>query len=113
MRPLLFALLLCLLAPAVANAAPGSAPLPFPAVAGSVADALVDGDTAYVAGRFSGLGASSGPLSLLRADGSVARSFGDITSEAGHEDAGLAVSALAADGAGGFYVGGAFDRVLG
>src|SRR6478752_2096933 len=113
MRPAFLALLLCLLAPAVADAAPGSAPLPFPAVSGSVVDALVDGDTAYVAGTFPSIGVPSGPLSFLRADGSVSRSFTDITSIAGLEDADLSVSALAADGAGGFYVGGEFDRVLG
>ena len=113
MRPVLLALLLCLLAPAVAGAVPGSAPVPFPAVSGSVVDTLVDGDTAYIAGNFPTVGAPSGPLSFMRADGSVSRSFPDITSLAGSEDADLSVTALAADGAGGFYVGGEFDRVLG
>jgi len=48
-RALLTALLLCLLAPAVARATPGSAPVPFPMTYG-VNDALIDGDHVYLGG---------------------------------------------------------------
>ncbi|RKQ93131.1 beta-propeller uncharacterized protein DUF5122 [Solirubrobacter pauli] len=119
-RSSLLACLAMLLCAAPASAAPDSAPQSFPAVAGVVSDALLDGDTAYLAGSFAGVGRHSGPLTLVGGDGAVRRSFLDLTSDGpgegiGYEDvqAQLEVRAIAPDGAGGFFVGGTFDSVVG
>ena len=113
---LCFAALLCA---APASATPGSAPVPFPVV-GEPADALIDGDTAYIAGDVREVGRPSGPLSFLDASGAVRRDFPDITSDGAgagldfeDEIPDLSIRALEPDGEGGFYVGGEFDRVLG
>ena len=113
---LCFAALLCA---APASATPGSAPAPFPA-SGEVVDALVDGNTAYIGGYLREVGRPSGPLTFLDADGAVRRDFPEITSDGAGEGINyedeipdLSVRALEPDGAGGFYVGGEFDRVLG
>lgn len=113
-------LLLCVLALALvcatpAKAAPGSAPLPFPAFNG-VADVAVDGDVAYLGGSMLNRGTPTGPLRVLSAaDGSVRQRFPGITvpRDAIEGVPAVEVTALAADGAGGFYVGGDFTRVQG
>ena len=106
-------------APAPAGATPGSAPVPFPA-SGQVLDAVVEGDTAYVAGYLRAVGSAPGPLTILNATGTVRRTFPEITSNGAPEELhnegvvpDLDVLALEPDGAGGFYVGGEFDKVLG
>jgi hypothetical protein len=103
----------------VAAAAPAhaQAPSPAPYVNGSVFSTLVDGDTLYVGGTFTAAGTSAGPLSLLSpADGSVVRTFRGF-SGAGtpimYNKPPLNANAVVADGAGGWYVGGGFDRVDG
>jgi hypothetical protein len=107
--------LLVLLPAASAAAAPSSQPEPFPAVDGSIRAVAVDGNTAYVGGDFTRIGAASGPMALLSAaDGSVQKTFPEI---AARRDVGsgtlLAVHAIEPDGDGGWYVGGTFQRVAG
>ena len=82
------ALLVCfaaLLCAAPAGATPGSAPVPFPA-SGQVLDAVVDGDTAYVAGYLRAVGSAPGPLTILNATGTVRRTFPEITSNGAPEE---------------------------
>jgi hypothetical protein len=112
------AILLCLIAaqPVGAASASSSTPVPFPVVNGSVRALLVDGDTAYVGGHFTSLGAPTGPLAFVGArDGKLRRGFPSIAGSAYdmdfHERAG--VGAVLPDGHGGLYVGGHFGRVAG
>jgi hypothetical protein len=92
-----FAAVLCLIAALVgvraecvsAAEVPSSDPVPFPVVNGSVRALLVDGDTAYVGGRFTSIGNMTGPLAFvgprdgkLRRGFPILREFPDGSSEA-------------------------------
>ena len=104
---LALALLLAVPATAVAQT-----PTTVPYVNGVVIDLLVDGDTLYVGGDFTAAGAAAGPLVLARGtDGALVRShpgFAQI-----REAEAMTVDAVLDDGAGGWYAGGAFERVNG
>jgi outer membrane protein assembly factor BamB len=125
MRRLSLLVVLACLAPAsLITAAPATAdtssqPTAFPVVDGVVNDVLVDGDTAYVAGRFSSIGPSTGPMAFLdRDDASLVQRFPGIAGpgidveNAPQEDP-SGVYAAEPDGEGGLYVGGRFSRVDG
>jgi hypothetical protein len=94
----------------LAAAAPASAQAPQPAwyVDGPVSALLVEGETLYVGGTFSAAGSAAGPLALADSDGRVVRTHPGFS---GGEA--LEVRALAADGAGGWFAGGTFERVDG
>ena len=104
---LALALLLAVPATAVAQT-----PTTFPYVNGVVSELLVDGDTLYVGGNFTAAGAAAGPLVLARgSDGALVRSHPGFA-QVGDAEA-MTVDAVLDDGAGGWYVGGAFARVDG
>ena len=103
------ALALLLAVPATAVA---QTPTTFPYVNGVVSDLLVDGDTLYVGGDFTAAGAAAGPLVLARgSDGALVRSHPGFA-QIGEAEA-MTVDAVLDDGAGGWYAGGAFERVNG
>ena len=89
----------------VAAPARAQAPRTAPYVNGPVSALLVDGDTLYVGGTFCAAGTAAGPLVLAAPDGRVVRTHPGFS--------GLEVRAVAADGAGGWYAGGTFERVDG
>ena len=104
---LALALLLAVPATAVAQT-----PTTVPYVNGVVIDLLVDGDTLYVGGDFTAAGAAAGPLVLARgSDGALVRSHPGFA-QIGEAEA-MTVDAVLDDGAGGWYAGGAFERVNG
>ena len=104
---LALALLLAVPATAVAQT-----PTTVPYVNGVVIDLLVDGDTLYVGGDFTAAGAAAGPLVLARGtDGALVRSHPGFA-QIGDAEA-MTVDAVLDDGAGGWYAGGAFERVNG
>jgi outer membrane protein assembly factor BamB len=112
------AIVLCLIAaqPVSSASATSSTPVPFPVVNGSVQALLVDGNTTYVGGHFTSLGALTGPLAFVGPrDGRLRRGFPSIAGFSNdmvfHERAG--VGAVLPDGQGGLYVGGHFGRVAG
>lgn len=99
---------------APAAAEPSSVPEPFPVVDGSVSEIVTDGTTAWVGGNFTEIGPPSGPLVLLSAaDGSVQRTFRGFAADEGVNGFFPGVQAVESDGAGGWYVGGRFERVEG
>jgi len=77
-----------------------------PYVDGTVAALLVDGDTLYVGGTFSAAGSAAGPLAFANPDGRVVRTHPGFSAAGAFE-----IRALLADGAGGWYAGGSFERV--
>ena len=101
--------------PSAGAAAPSSIPSPMPDFDAPVRTVLVDGDTAYLGGDFTSTGPATGPLVTFSAsDATVRRMHTEIVGRAfpfSVEDEGNLVFALQADGAGGWYVGGAFNRV--
>ncbi|MGH2948677.1 MAG: hypothetical protein ACRDPC_20880 [Solirubrobacteraceae bacterium] len=81
---------------------------------GTVADILVDGSTAYVAGSFERIGPPTGPLALVSStDGRVTRAFPGFTGGLNVSPLETHVGAIEPDSAGGWYVGGEFLRVDG
>src|SRR3954469_6028009 len=115
-----------LLAGALAAAPPAAAdtssvPAPFPSVkvAGSVNALLADGDTAYVGGIFNALGPRPAPFAAVSAtDGSFVRNWPGIVDWGAPPDTDGTIlpasgEAVAADGAGGWYFGGEFQRAEG
>ena len=104
MRPLIAALLILALAasPASASSLP-STPDAYPwTVDGSVLAMARSGDTMYLGGDFTYLGPRTGPLALLDGTGAPDADFPRV-------DDGF-VNAVAADGSGGWYVGGYFQE---
>jgi len=120
LRKFLLALtVVSLFAASTARATPSSVPAaPLPFVDGFVRSALVEGDTLYVGGNFSVVGGTPvGSLGLFDAgDATVRRTFTGFTGKGEPtttDDPSLHIGALVPDGAGGWYAGGAFDRVNG
>lgn len=102
----------------LAETAFAAPPAARPYIDGSVASALVDGDTLYVGGVFETVGGTpAGALAILGAqDGALRRTFPGITGSGepnNVEAPPLHVAAMTPDGAGGWFVGGSFSQVDG
>ena len=113
-RALIFA---ALVLAAAAPSAAAQTPSPAPYVNGQVFSTLVEGDTLYAGGTFTVAGTSAGPLSLVSpADGAIVRSLRGFSGDGVpimYNKPPLNANAVIGDGAGGWYVGGGFDRVDG
>jgi hypothetical protein len=106
MRTSVAAILICLLLAAPVAAEPAATPTPLWIPNGQAGEVLLSGDTAFVGGRFTRVGPYTG--AFVR----VNQTSGELREGRWPEVAG-SVTAAAADGAGGWYVGGDFLSVGG
>jgi hypothetical protein len=103
-----FFLVLALLAGLVGLALPVQAATPMMAdlwvANGTVWTTLLSGNTLYIGGQFTYVGPPTGGFAALDAGGAPDKAFPPVNGT---------IFAIAADGAGGWYVGGSFDKVGG